>query len=165
MELPGGRSIPAGDPREQSNPYQDHEYHWREEDAQAARTATKDRLKGRLGQPRFKPHDPSRVYTDHRNMRYSFVDEFAELESAMYRKFGREKSEAMSKLILRNEHDENQASQKRSLDSAERSYYDAKRRRNMGLINQAVAQQVPAQPPYTRSFIPQDLWHLLSPDQ
>lgn len=58
-----------------------------------------------------------------------------------------------------------QKNAKRLQQSANDSYNDAKRRKNMALVNQAVAQQVPAQPPFQRSFIPQELWHMLSPDE
>ena len=76
-----------------------------------------------------------------------------------------DKNESVRNIMDNHLRQDAQKNAKRLQQSANDSYNDAKRRKNMKLINQAVEQQVPAQPPFQRSFIPPELWHMLSPNE
>ena len=75
------------------------------------------------------------------------------------------KNESVRNIMERHLIQDAKKNAKRLQQSANDSYNEIKRRKNMALVNQAVAQQVPAQPPFQRSFIPPELWHMLSPNE
>ena len=143
MELPEGRSIPAGDPRAtQPNPYIAHDwYDSRGNGATAIRTeplseqaAWQQRKYGGFPPKRFNRHRP----VHNREMETYQANHLYDPDV-----------------------------QEEDVKAVNKSYDDAKRRRTMNIVNAAVARDVspPRGSPYKRSFIPQDLWHMLSPDE
>ena len=115
--------------------------------------------------PKFRRHRPGRDYDTWQNETYPVEqDDVAEWVRAVGNDDA-DKSESVRNIMSTHLRIDAHKNAKRLQQSANDSYNDAKRRKNMTLINQAVEQQVPAQPPFQRSFIPQELWHMLSPDE
>jgi hypothetical protein len=139
MELPPGRSIPAGDPREkEKNPYK-----YRKGDA--------DRIERWASASRSLPLDKAERYYGKRD----FHDPDAEHALAGLR----------YPYDIRD--DETPDDLKRRRLQAKDSFLEAERRRKQQKVEymqQFVAQNTRPYGPYQRSFIPHDLLHMLSPN-
>lgn len=155
MEIPpGGRSIPAGDPRANENPYY-------QDDPWGPRSARQTPINKLRKTPGF--HRPKRYYpdTEEPDIPISSVGEWG--QAAVRNGVPRDRAEPATVLVWNHIKQAKRKEAERQQEQANNSFIETKRRRDMEIINQAVAQQVPARPPFQRSFIPHDLWHMLSP--
>jgi hypothetical protein len=164
MEL--GRSIPAGDPREREpNPY-DNQYV--EGDVFDRKGGQRTYPKGKQeGWRAFKFHRP---LPENRPTATTYrlpvnIDRRRQLiNQAARQATGKDLPDnTVHEIDWTAEDYEIEDSNKRNKQIND-SFREAKRRRNIGYMNQFVAQNVPAQTPMQRSFIPHDLRHMLSPE-
>ena len=166
MELPpGGRSIPAGDPRANDNPYRPEP--WvaiAERRERASRATPLDKMyKIHHRDPRF--HRPKPFYGtgDDPEIPLSSAGAWGRAAVSEAGK-PRDQAETATGLVWDHIRQAKRKEDERIHEQANESFRKTKRARDMQIINQAVAQQVPARPPFQRSFIPHDLWHMLSPN-
>lgn len=115
----------------------------------------------------FRPHRPGRDMFKWDALPDADEEaEFQAYEEAAKAAGYNERDAAEVRSLVRNRVFQNrQIDYQRAEAQADKSYHDGKRRRTMNIVNQAVARDVPPQGPFQRSFIPQDLWHMLSPNR
>lgn len=161
---PEGRSLPAGDPRatRESPYYEDDPYaYWLAKKERGSRATPVDKLPRR---PRFHRAKPFYYddYAEEPDIPISSVGEWGRAAASSGQP--RDRAEKATSLLWNHVKQAKRKEAERQHEQANNSFRETKRTRDMQIINQAVAQQVPAQPPFQRSFIPHDLWHMLSPN-
>jgi hypothetical protein len=171
MELPPGRVIAAGDPRErEENPYNNQAEEFQSGFDHAARTHFPIQQNQLLHQPvRFHQPNKKRLY-DHQS--YNYDQETVDRANTRWRLInrafkqtsGRRPPFGFANNVAEMATKDDEEKKAKRVKQVNDSYYAAERDRRMAMMNQFVGQNVPPTGPFRRSFIPHDLAHMLSPN-